>query len=442
MWIATSAVILPVAISVAFLEAASEPGTGPFLLLGCALVFLAVRRPWWILPGFIALTWMSLPQQIYGGLPSPVETGGLILLGVALWRAWRSPELARAPLTILVLIALADVATGLVAVGGPVIPFDALGSLSFLLIVALTVRGEDGVERVAIGLCAVGVLLGLGAAYSVLVHPTGLFPLTEEVGGPEAVRAAGPFGEANFFALSLAALVPFAIYLISRNGARRALGAVSASSLIAGVLATGSRGALIAIAFGLAAFALFGADRRARVAVGIALLVALAIAPAFSAQTSSSAERTISGRTTENRVSVAMFWGHPVTGVGPGGYPPLYRDYARRIGNDPRSLREPHSLPLQIAAEQGIVGLIAWVAAGAVAFGYARARRLWLVPIGQATILSLATYMIGSLFLHGSQLNLLFILIGLLLALGAVPSKSATERNGRPRQPLKILEGA
>jgi putative inorganic carbon (HCO3(-)) transporter len=439
--IAISAVTVPAAGSLALLAIATRPGVTPFLLLACAVTTLAVQRPWLILPGFIALAWMSIPQGIYGGLPSPVEISGVALLGLAIWRAWRTPEQALAPLTIFLLIALADVATGLVAAGGPAIPLHTLGPLSFLLIVALMVRGEAEVERVAIALCIAGAVLGLGAAYSVLVHPTALFPLNVETGG-EAARAAGPFGESNFFALSMAALVPFSVHLISRGPPLRLLGAVSACSLVAGVLATGSRGALIAIAFGLVAFVIFSKDKRARLAVAIALLAAVAIAPAFSAQTSSSANRTISGRVTENRISVAMFLDHPVSGVGPGGYPPLYRDYARKIGNDPRSMREPHSLPLQIAAEQGVVGLFAWVVAGAVAVGYARKRRLWQVPVGRATILALTTYLVGSLFLHGSQLNLLFILVGLLFALGSVPPESAPRRNGRPYRRRAIPEPA
>jgi O-antigen ligase len=437
-WTATAAVMVPAAISLALLELAARPGATPFVLLGFALLVLAYRRPRLILPGFIALAWMSIPQELYGGLPSPIKAAGLILLGLAIWRAWQSPELAWAPVTIFALIALADVATGLVAAAGPEVPSEALRSVSFLLIVALLVKGEDGVERTVIALCAAGVILGLGAAYSVLVHPTGLFPLEQGGGGGEAARAAGPFGDPNFFALSMAALVPFAIYLITGGGPRRILGTVSALSLIAGVLSTGSRGALIAVALGLAAYVLFAGDRRVRLGVGVALVAGVAIAPVFSAQTSSAANREISGRATENRIAIAMFEDHPVSGVGPGGYPPLYRDYARKIGNDPRILRAPHSLPLQIAAEEGVVGLLAWVAAGAVAIGYARTRRLWRIPLGRATILSIATYLMGSLFLHGSQLNLLFILLGLLLVLG-MPVDSAAERTRRPHRPLATL---
>jgi hypothetical protein len=110
--------------------------------------------------------------------------------------------------------------------------------------------------------------------------------------------------------------------------------------------------------------------------------------------------------------------------VGAGQYDFLYRDYARRIGNDPRYFRQPHSLPLQIAAEQGLVGLLAWLVAGLATLRFALRRGVWGLPIGRAILLSIATYMIGSLFLHGAVLRLLFILVGLLFALACALPES------------------
>ena len=62
---------------------------------------------------------------------------------------------------------------------------------------------------------------------------------------------------------------------------------------------------------------------------------------------------------------------------------------------------------------------MAWCIAGLLVFRYARAREVWALPIGRAVILALATYLAGSLFLHGSQLRLPFLLAGLIFALGA-----------------------
>src|SRR5206468_863211 len=116
--------------------------------------------------------------------------------------------------------------------------------------------------------------------------------------------------------------------------------------------------------------------------------------------------RTVAGRLTENRIAVAMFRDRPLLGVGPGRYRERYRDYARRIGNDVRPVREAHSLPLQIAAEQGLIGLLGWMSAALAIAATALRRRVFDHLAGRALGAALATYATGSLFLHGSQLRL------------------------------------
>jgi len=112
-----------------------------------------------------------------------------------------------------------------------------------------------------------------------------------------------------------------------------------------------------------------------------------------------------------------MFADHPVVGVGPGDYPKLYRDYTRRIGSDPRYQREPHSLPLQIAAEQGLAGIAGWIGAGLLLIRLAVSRRIWREPVGLTLLVAIGTYLLGSLFLHGSQLRVLYLMAGTLIAL-------------------------
>ena len=50
---------------------------------------------------------------------------------------------------------------------------------------------------------------------------------------------------------------------------------------------------------------------------------------------------------------------------------------------------------------------------------FAVVARVWQQPLGRALLVSIGTYCIGSLFLHGSLLRFLYILMGLLLAYGA-----------------------
>jgi O-antigen ligase len=413
-WLLPAGVALSsVAATVAGLQVmAVNPRVGPILVGGAALGIALAWRPAWIVPAFLALTWCSIEVAVFGGLPSPVETGGMVLLGAVAWRSLSHVERARTPLLVAALIATPAAASALLA-GAGAADLSELRDLAFLFIAALGLRTVADVRRATIALAAVGVLLGAGAALSVLVPV-----VTEEAVGASALpRAAGPFGEPNFFALSMAALIPIALLNVAAGGARRLLGAVSVVALLAGVLATGSRGGLLASGVAILAMALVAGGGRTRAAAVAALVTVAALLPLFAAQARGSESRTLSGRATENRIALSMFADHPLAGVGPGEYPVLYRDYARRIGDDPRSGRAAHSLPLQIAAEQGVAGLVGWAAALAVALGAALRRGAWQSLMGRAVLISAATYLVGSLFLHGSQLRLLFVLAGMALAL-------------------------
>jgi O-antigen ligase len=297
-----------------------------------------------------------------------------------------------------------------------------------VLVLALGLSQVRDFERLMTALCVTGLILGAGAVYSVLVGPTSLFPLATDLAGDQAARAAGPFGEPNFFALSLAALVPVALHVAGRGGRLLALGLATAVAIGGGILATGSRAGLLAAVLALLAHAILTRERTSRLAAVGTIAIAVIAAPLFATQASSSLERSVGGRATENLIAVAMFAEHPIAGVGPGDYPSLYRDYSRRMGSDPRYEREPHSLPLQIAAEQGIAGIVGWIAAGILLIRLVVVRRLWELPVGLTLILATGTYLLGSLFLHGSQLRLIYMLAGTLVALAWATDRASPAR--------------
>ncbi len=66
-----------------------------------------------------------------------------------------------------------------------------------------------------------------------------------------------------------------------------------------------------------------------------------------------------------------------------------------------------------------------WAAALFILLRLIISKRLWRSSIGRATVLALVVYLIGSLFLHGGQPRLLFMLMGLILALAASPPRPA-----------------
>jgi O-antigen ligase len=413
-----------------------EPALLPLLLAAAGLGAFLVWQPAWIVPAFVGLTWAALPGHVFGGLPSPVEAGGLVLLAFSAWRALARPRLAANVVLVMALTAIPLVVSAALGPSGAALPGSDLRELLFLFIVALCVYGPGNAERVVTALVIAGLILGVGGICSVLIGPSGLFPVVADVTTaiePEAPRAAGPFGEPNFFALSMAALTPLALFVAARGGWRRWLGIAALIAIAGAIMAAGSRGGALAMLFGLVAFAATTRSRQLRVAAVVSLVAALALLPFFASQAESSSARTVSGRETENRIALAMFGDYPLTGVGPHQYEVLYRDYSRNIGEDVRTIRAPHSLPLEIASEQGLVGLIGWGVAAVVVLSYVLSRGAWRTTLGRALLLSIATYLVGSLFLHGSQLRLLFMLVGLAMAYATdLHAGTSGERRAEP----------
>jgi O-antigen ligase len=436
-FLAAGAAFIALAFAVAALQTLDQrPGILPAFFIAGALVPLLITRPAWIVPVFLAVTWMWIGQSFFGGF-SPVTMGSFVLLPLAAWLAIKRRMLARETFTVFAFFALSLVATTLLGARGT----DGISSgpfkdLAFLFIAALCVRTWRDTDRTAVALVVAGIFLGLGAVYSVRVHPTTLFPLDEtpDIYGnlpAGAPRAAGPFGESNFFALSLAVLVPFCLYMVGQGGRRLWLGATGVLVLIAGDLAAQSRGGALAIGFGIVVMGLASKQRRMRAAAIALILAVIPLGVAFSAQISESTGRDVSGRATENLVALHMFEDHPVTGVGPDQYPFYYRDYTRQYGNDPRYQRAPHSLPLQVAAEQGIVGIVAWLGVIVLLIRFIFSTGVWRDPLGRAIVTSIGSYGVASLFLHGSQIRLLYVLLGLLLSHGATVAaqrRAATEQ--------------
>jgi O-antigen ligase len=280
-------------------------------------------------------------------------------------------------------------------------------------VVALVVIAEfarrESAERVASAIVVGSVLPILGVAWVALAPKLGaseVLPLLSHLPaapglevtrqalssfGPIGARAKGTFGDPNHFGVYLvfAVCLAFALTVVAGlRGNRRAqvsFGAVAVAAA-ATLVATFSRSAwtaavisVLIIAIWLASAWRVGALGRpkkrvaALVIIG-ALALGVPVAPSVVERVApGSAINVISDRTHMSTVRFALdqFSAHPVLGIGPGGVGVKLLEGTRTSG--------AHSTYLTVAAELGILGLLALLLTAAVALRFlvraCRARR-------------------------------------------------------------------
>jgi putative inorganic carbon (hco3(-)) transporter len=251
-------------------------------------------------------------------------------------------------------------------------------------------------------------------------------------------RAPGSFGNPNWAAAFLAPLVPVALGLArsaGRRTTRRAL-YVTLALLVAGTLATLSKGGALALAAGLAAF--WWLDRRLTRALRWSSIVALAclgVAVVGGGLTSGYLDQLswTRGRLFLWKAALLLVARHPVTGVGLGGFVPAYPGPAAvLIAGDPEtfmplgSIRFAHNDLIQVAAEAGLPTAVCFVLLLLCAFDVAFRARDELLRGAGAGLAGFAVYGLGDSPLELPATAWLFwLLLGWLMAAAAAPGSAA-----------------
>jgi O-antigen ligase len=145
-------------------------------------------------------------------------------------------------------------------------------------------------------------------------------------------------------------------------------GAVLLAWLLAGLVTSFSESSIAALLLGLAVLAAFRWDWRGTVYVGVALVaiaaVILAAAPAslhFGLKGSGgSTNNATNGRSNLISGGLELFAKRPLEGYGPGSFETEYERHAKASAENATSAS--HTIPVTVAAEQGIVGLALYLA--------------------------------------------------------------------------------
>jgi putative inorganic carbon (HCO3(-)) transporter len=301
------------------------------------------------------------------GVPSQTVSvvkllGALLLIGYALRALARDEEIRLPPtlpalvvfvmLVLLSLLASGDVESGI----NKTLRYLLFASFMFLVVQLVRTRGEmTMLLRILVLSSTVAALYGIVLLIAGSVD-----------------RVSGPVGDPNDFGYLLAAVLPFAVYLVVRDRRARVLWVACSGVLVLALCGTLSRSALT----GIAAVVLWAvATRRTRLGGVLAgtAVVAGALLLAFTVWRPLIDERIAA----KNKVAAAnvqsrkAFWAaaaemtadHPLLGVGPGRFGIVGKS-ENYIRNDPANLETPvvHNAYLEVLAEGGIPTFLAFVA--------------------------------------------------------------------------------
>lgn len=187
--------------------------------------------------------------------------------------------------------------------------------------------------------------------------------------GGRSLLAKPSYGDANDLAYILATTLPLTAWLIHASRRLKPLAIACFLTMAAGLVFTLSRGGLVGIVVGIAFLA--WTDPRTRKAITLSIIVAVAIAASFAAtyratwSTAVNAKERAAAENVQTRVELwhaaaIMAAEHPLLGVGPGNFP------SQVAGVTGQPLGETtfvaHDAYLEVAAEFGIGGLVAFLA--------------------------------------------------------------------------------
>jgi O-antigen ligase len=191
------------------------------------------------------------------------------------------------------------------------------------------------------------------------------------------------FFDPNIYGRFLAlVMVTLAAALIFTARRREALVAVAALAVLwAGLVLTFSQSSFAALLVGLAVLAgarwdprRVGAIAAGAAILGAAFVVAFPGAVRLDLSKSKSVNRATSGRANLIKGGLELFGHRPVTGWGSGSFAHEFR-HQRKASNE-RAVSASHTIPITIAAEQGIPGLLLYLAlVGAAVATLARGAR-------------------------------------------------------------------
>ncbi len=288
------------------------------------------------------------------------------------------------------------------------------------------------------------------AIYGLSVIPSAAEASDSVTAAADLNRISGTVGDPNLLASLLLVGMIMAIALAldrGQPGAIRLLCSGAATVCFVAIVATVSRGGIIALGAALIAAVAFAGKRRGRTALGVAIFATLAIAYVLAFASESQIARLEnadggSGRTDIWKVGWRMVEANPGHGVGAGNFNVSSVHYLLvepgAVARSSYIVDTPavaHNMYLEVLAELGIPGLVLFLliliictaAAVRAASAFDRCGEGGLALIARGVAVSLCAMMAADFFLAAEYGKLLWLLLSLGPALLAVARRTESD---------------
>jgi O-antigen ligase len=414
------------------------PAAGIALPVGAAVAVVVARRP---IVG-VQLALLAVPLEFFavrlGGQAglSPTEMLLLLAAGAALLRWALGEERPPVPPVLQALVVLcALIAAGYAVATDTLIVTKILVMWSAFVVLGILVAGAPARQIARLAAC-----LAFAGGVAGLVAVAGGGDQTLVAGGVIATnRAQASFEQPNVLGFFLVLAIPAAVVLATRGRpAVRVLMALLAAGALAGLMLSLSRTSILGTAVGLGVLLLLPAFRR----VAAVALVAVALFTLFNfeaiersrevtvvAQRIATLGQAASVRADPRleiyRATPSIIGESPLLGVGAGNYSFAAQRYAL-LDHEDLPFDHAHNVPLTIAAEVGLPGLLVFgwfvvLLAGLVRRALAARRHPIAGPLLLAVVAAIAGSVFTSLGDYPPRTNAIaatfIVLVGALVAL-------------------------